>query len=175
MSTFTQSAPFSYQYVAGLANRFQQDTTVISRTGIIVDGALHSVIIPAKILTTDGQKLFIRVRGTNSGNGGAKTLTTRWNGANDKTIALAAVVASVGYYIDVEIRRNNSTSISITVTGVQAIASGAAGANLQISGTFNDSLTANDLDVLDNTLAFFVSIPVGGDNVVMNSSHSIVI
>lgn len=173
MSSIFQQPPNNYLYTIGLLNKLAEQSNNVSRTGIVTDAALHSVTIPLRTLITDGQRVYVRGRGQNSGNGGSKTLTARFNTTTLLTIALPAVVAASIYYVDFEVIRTSSTTVDLMIQQLSGYSLSGGASSLTLTGGARSAIAVPSLDTSDQLLEFLITIPVGGDNVTMSTSFAI--
>ena len=59
MSNIFQKPPQNYQYIIGLANSVDFESTPVSQSGVVSNQSLQDVVIPANAFVKDGQKVLV--------------------------------------------------------------------------------------------------------------------
>src|SRR5215510_11425653 len=107
MSNIFQKAPPFYNYIVGLANSVDFESTPVTQSGVAVTQPLQDIVIPGNAFLNDGQKAVVIGYGVQTTVGTLSQLGIALNGASIGTHNTTVDGVSRGWRMEIELIRRN--------------------------------------------------------------------
>lgn len=172
MSLIFQKPPFNYQYKVGISNQVDYRLDPIVATGVVAGANLHDLIVPARALVQDGQKLFITAFGRATGAGNKRVFCQLQPGAIFIYDSGSLGINNQEWSIFIEAQRTSPQSLQIVGVGFFAYVSLPGTATAPQTRVGGGSVAVmNPLFDAPLTVQFRADVSTGGDTLTHHASY----